>query len=68
MRDVVTRIEERLAHLERAVEDLSDVVARQDRELRILSRRIAALTERDAERDLDAGGDVPIADRKPPHW
>jgi SlyX protein len=68
MGDDFTAIEERIAHLERTVEDLSDTVARQDRELQRLTARVAALMQREAERELDGGGSVPVADRKPPHW
>lgn len=68
MGEDVTRIQERLAYLERAVEDLSDMVARQDRELQRLTARVATLTEREAERELHEGGGFPLADRKPPHW
>lgn len=61
-------IEERLAHLERELSDLSEIVARQDREIETLTRRVKMLMAREAERDLDAGGSVPLADQKPPHW
>ena len=64
----LTSIEERLAHLTRAVDDLSDVVARQEREIALLTRRVALLMEREAARDYDAGGSIPLADQKPPHW
>ena len=64
----LTSIEERLAHLTRAVDDLSDVVARQEREIALLTRRVAMLMEREAARDYDAGASVPLADQKPPHW
>lgn len=62
------RIEERLAHLTRAVEDLSEVVARQAREIDRLSRRVGLLMEREAEREAEGGGTIPLADQKPPHW
>jgi SlyX protein len=61
-----TALEERVAHLTRAVEDLSDVVARQADEIDRLTRLTALLAEREAERE-DAG-DAPAADQKPPHW
>jgi SlyX protein len=61
--DPITRLQERAAHLERIVDDLSAVVARQDRELALLSRRVAMLLEREAERQAE--GDVPID--PPPH-
>ncbi len=61
-------LEERIAHLMRTVDDLSDVVARQDKEIALLTRRVAMLMEREAERELAEGGSVPLADEKPPHW
>ncbi|MCC7322037.1 MAG: SlyX family protein [Rubellimicrobium sp.] len=60
-------IEERLAHLIRAVDDLSEVVARQDREIAVLTRRVQMLLEREAERE-SAGLDAPEANVPPPHW
>ncbi len=64
----LTALEEKIAHLTRTVEELSDVVARQETELALAQRRLAMLMEREAGRDLDAGGSVPLADQKPPHW
>lgn len=63
-----TRLEEEISHLRRTVEELSDVVAQHDRELATLARRLQLLMEREAEREAGAGGSVPLADRKPPHW
>lgn len=66
----MTEIEERLAHLIRAVDDLSDVVARQDRDITRLQRRVEMLMTRAADRDAQGGGpgDAPPADQRPPHW
>ncbi len=64
----ITDLEEQIAHLTRTVEDLSDIVARQETELAQATRRLALLMEREATRELDAGGTVPLADQKPPHW
>lgn len=64
----VTHLEEQIAHLTKTVEELSDIVARQETELAIATRRLAMLMEREASRELDAGGTVPLADQKPPHW
>lgn len=61
------RIEEQIAHLTRMVEDLSDVVTRQTREIDRLSRRVGLLMDREAEREAD-GGSLPLADQRPPHW
>jgi len=60
-------LEERIAHLTRSVDDLSDVVARQAREIERLSRRVGLLMEREAAREAEGGG-VPLADQRPPHW
>ncbi|WP_224813817.1 SlyX family protein [Hasllibacter sp. MH4015] len=62
------RLEEQLAHLTRAVDDLSEVVARQDAEIAVLTRRVEMLMQREAEREVDASGTLPLADQKPPHW
>lgn len=67
MADRQTEGEERIAHLERMVEDLSDTVARQARTLEVLERRLAALLQREAERAQDEGGAV-FTDQRPPHW
>ncbi|MCO4841768.1 MAG: SlyX family protein [Yoonia sp.] len=64
----ITHLEEQIAHLTRTVEDLSDIVARQESELAIATRRLAMLMEREAGREMDAGGSVPLADQRPPHW
>lgn len=64
----ITALEEQIAHLTRTVEDLSDVVARQETELAVATRRLAMLMEREAGREMDAGGSIPLADQRPPHW
>lgn len=63
-----TAQEERIAHLERMVGDLSEVVARQDGEIARLTRRVEMLMAREAEREVDASGTIPLADQRPPHW
>jgi SlyX protein len=65
--DRVERLEERVAHLMAAVEDLSDMVARQGREIEGLERRVRFLLEREAARD-SALGETPEANVRPPHW
>jgi SlyX protein len=65
---VSDRLEETVAHLLRTVEELSDVVARQDVEIARLTARVEMLMLREAEREADAGGTVPLADKPPPHW
>ena len=64
----LSRLEEALAHQTRMVEDLSEVIARQDTEIARLTRRVALLMQSAADRELDAGGSIPLADQKPPHY
>lgn len=60
-------LEERIAHLIRAVDDLSDVVARQQAEIDRLVRRVQLLLEREAEREAQGLGSAE-ANVPPPHW
>ncbi|MEL6586066.1 MAG: SlyX family protein [Pseudomonadota bacterium] len=62
------QFEERIAHLTRVVEDLSDVVARQADEIATLERRVRLLMERAAEAEAAESGGIPLADQRPPHW
>lgn len=68
MDDRITALEEQIAHLVRTVEDLSDVVARQDREIDRLGQRLRFVIERAAERDAEAGAEIVLTDQRPPHW
>ncbi|WP_424987867.1 SlyX family protein [Microbulbifer sp. S227A] len=61
-------LEEKLAHLLRTVDELSDVVARQQREIDTLTRRVHMLMQREGEREAERGGGVIIADERPPHY
>ena len=60
-------LEERIAHLTRMVDDLSDVLARQAGEIDRLTRHVGLLMEREAGREAE-GGAAPLADQRPPHW
>ena len=60
--------EEAIAHLTRTVDDLSAVVARQAGEVDRLTRRLTMVMAREAEREADGGGAIPLADQRPPHW
>ena len=64
--DRTEALEERIAHLTRAVEDLSAVVARQSKDLDRLLRLTQLLAEREAERE--GNGQAPEANVRPPHW
>jgi len=62
------KLEEKIAHLIRTVEDLSDVVARQDTEIALLTRRVQMLMEREATREQDGSGGIVVGDERPPHY
>ena len=62
------QLEEALAHLTRVSEDLSQVIARQDRDLVLLARRVDMLMRNAAEQQIEASGSIPLADQRPPHW
>lgn len=64
----MTELEEKIAHLTRALEDLSDVVARQDRELDRLRARVEMLIQREGARQSDSDGGVILGDERPPHY
>jgi len=68
MREPIEDLQERIAHLERAVEELSGELVKRGREVDTLTRRVEMLLMREAERESDIGGAVPMADQKPPHW
>lgn len=63
----LSQIEAALAHVTRMADELSEVVARQERELTQLSRRVGLLMEREAAREAEDGV-IPLADQRPPHW
>ncbi|QGX99715.1 SlyX family protein [Roseovarius faecimaris] len=64
----MSKTEETLAHLIRTVDELSDVVAAQQREIDVLTRRVAMLMQREAEREADGSGGVVLGDERPPHY
>ncbi|WP_300018548.1 SlyX family protein [uncultured Roseobacter sp.] len=62
------KLEEQIAHLTRTVEDLSDVVARQETEIATLTRRVFMLMQREGEREAQASGGVVVGEERPPHY
>jgi SlyX protein len=61
-------LEEKIAHLTRALDDLSDVVARQEREIATLTRRVEMLMRREGEREAEGTGGVVLGNERPPHY
>jgi len=56
-----------MAHVLRAIDDLSDVVAAQANEIDRLKRQVGLLLGREAGREAESGA-VVLADQRPPHW
>ena len=63
----IEAVEEKMAHVLRGLDDLSDVVAAQANEIDRLKRQVGLLLGREAGREADSGA-VVLADQKPPHW
>lgn len=64
----MSAIEETLAHLSRTVDELSEIIARQEGEIEMLTRRVQLLMQHEAERESDLGGHVLMGNDPPPHW
>jgi len=62
------KLEEDIAHLTRTVEDLSDIVAKQDEAIATLTRRVHMLMQREGERESAQGGGIVVGDERPPHY
>lgn len=63
------KLEEKIAYLERVVDDLSTIIARQEDEIALLTRRVEMLMQREAEREADSGSHLFAGqDRPPPHY
>ena len=67
MTERLDAIEEKLAHLEQAVAQLSDVVARQQKELDRATERHQRLLDKMSAMESDFGASA-TAEEKPPHY
>jgi SlyX protein len=61
----LTENEAKISYLIKDIEDLSDIVAEQSRELEKLNKQVSFLIKKEIERDDISG--VVLGD-KPPHW
>jgi len=61
----LTENEAKISYLIKDIEDLSDIVAKQRRELEKLNKKVSFLIQKEIERDDISG--VVLGD-KPPHW
>lgn len=68
MENRIDQLEERVAHLLKSVDDLSDIVARQETEIALLTRRVQLLMEREAAREYADGAAEIFGDERPPHY
>lgn len=65
--DRIIDLEIRLAHQEQMVDELSEVIARQDRTIDLLTAQLHRLLDR--MRSVEAGSErSPQDDKPPPHW
>ena len=67
MSDRLDTLEEKVAYLERALTELSDVVARQQKELDLALQRNQRLLDKIAALESDSGPSA-TAYEKPPHY
>ncbi|MFW8637575.1 SlyX family protein [Cribrihabitans pelagius] len=61
-------LEEQIAHLTRSVDEMSEVIARQQQEIEVLTRRVAMLMQREADRQQEGSGGAVFGDERPPHY
>ncbi|AXI48978.1 SlyX protein [Sulfitobacter sp. SK012] len=62
------QLEEQIAHMTRTVDDLSDIVARQELEITALTRRVEMLMRREGQREASGAGGIVVGDERPPHY
>ncbi len=66
--DRITRLEEMLAYQANTIEELNDVVTRQQADIDRMARQLEMLMKRAAQQEADETPGVPLADQVPPHW
>lgn len=64
----ITQLEETVAHLSKVVDELSDVIARQDVDMSKMTHRLQILIDREAAREAGGTGGVILGDERPPHY
>lgn len=61
-------LEEKIAHLTRITDELSEIVARQESEIALLTNRVRLLMDSEVARQHDQGSHVVLGDERPPHY
>lgn len=64
----INEVEIMLVHQERKIEELSEVIEKQWKEIDALKAKLRITEGKIEELELAAEGDVPAADQKPPHY
>jgi SlyX protein len=64
----IEKLQETIAHLTQVTEDMSDVIARQDQELRDLTAKVTLLIEQEIDRMTASDGGVIVGNERPPHY
>ena len=64
----MSTLEEKIAHLERTTDEMSAVIARQDKEIALLTRRVQMLMEAEAHRQSQGGEHIFAGNERPPHY
>ncbi len=67
MQEQIDGMQETIAHLIRAVDDLSEELHNRSNRIDLLERQVESLRRQIAAQD-EAGGSAVLADRPPPHW
>jgi SlyX protein len=57
-----------ISHLTRTIEELSDQVALQAKQIDRLNARFQALIDRLSKQDSGEDSQIPLLDQRPPHW
>jgi SlyX protein len=57
-----------ISHLTRTIEELSDQVALQAKQIDRLNARFQALIDRLSKQDSSEDSQIPLLDQRPPHW
>lgn len=71
MSTIDTRLEDAeivITHLTRSVEELSDQVAHQAKEIDRLNARFGALLDKLSKGSHGDDSDIPLLEQRPPHW
>jgi SlyX protein len=63
-----TALEERIAHLEKTVDELSGMLATRGAEIDLLTARVERLLVRERQREAEGTGGVILGDERPPHY